>query len=87
MASLGNLVVTILRLAEASNIAAALRHHARRPGRPLQTIMTCRSAWPGPELAGRIALPENFLAGCQSVALLFVIPVLPRSGGGTGTGR
>jgi len=31
MASLGNLVVTILRLAEASNIAAALRHHAPGP--------------------------------------------------------
>ncbi len=31
----------------------------------------------------RIALPENFLAGCRSVALPFVILVLPRSVGGT----
>jgi predicted transposase YbfD/YdcC len=41
MASLRNLVVTILRLAEATNIAAALRYHARRPSRPLHTIMNC----------------------------------------------
>ena len=41
MASLRNLVITILRLAGATSIAAALRHHARRPGRPLQTIMKC----------------------------------------------
>jgi hypothetical protein len=41
MASLCNLVVTILRLAGAASIAAALRYHARRPGRPLQTIMRC----------------------------------------------
>jgi len=41
MASLRNLVVTILRLAGYASIAAALRHHARRPGRPLQTIMMC----------------------------------------------
>jgi hypothetical protein len=40
MASLRNLVVTILRLAGATSIAAALRYHARRPGRPLQTIMS-----------------------------------------------
>lgn len=39
--SLRNLVVTILRLADASNIAAALRYHARRPSRPLGTIMRC----------------------------------------------
>jgi hypothetical protein len=36
MASLRNLAITILRLTAATNIAAALRHHARRPARPLQ---------------------------------------------------
>ena len=41
MASLRNLVITILRLSAAASIAAALRHHARQPSRPLQTIMKC----------------------------------------------
>src|SRR5450755_3084574 len=41
MASLRNLVISILRLTGQANIAAALRHHARRPCRPLQTIMHC----------------------------------------------
>ena len=41
MASVRNLVITILRLAGAASIAAALRYHARRPSRPLQTIMKC----------------------------------------------
>jgi predicted transposase YbfD/YdcC len=41
MASLRNLVITILRLAGAISIAAALRYHARRASRPLQTIMKC----------------------------------------------
>jgi hypothetical protein len=41
MASLRNLAITVLRLTGAANIAAALRHHARRPHRPLQTIMKC----------------------------------------------
>ncbi len=41
MASLRNLALTILRLAGATSIAAALRHHARRPDRPLRTIMNC----------------------------------------------
>src|SRR5580704_17112835 len=41
MASLRNLAITILRLTGQTSIAAALRHHARRPGRPLQTIMNC----------------------------------------------
>jgi hypothetical protein len=36
-----NLVLTILRLTGHASIAAALRHHARRPERPLQTIMNC----------------------------------------------
>jgi len=39
MASLRNLVITILRLTGHASIAAALRHHARRPARPLHTIM------------------------------------------------
>ena len=34
MASLRNLAITILRLTGHASIAAALRHHARRPGRP-----------------------------------------------------
>ena len=41
MASLRNLAITILRLAGVINIAAALRHHARRSNRPLRTIMRC----------------------------------------------
>jgi len=35
------LAMTILRLAGATCIAAALRYHARRPARPRQTIMFC----------------------------------------------
>lgn len=34
-----SLAVTILRLAGQASIDAALRHHARRPDRPLRTIM------------------------------------------------
>jgi predicted transposase YbfD/YdcC len=41
MATLRNLALTILRLAGHASIAAALRHHARRPERPLRTIMNC----------------------------------------------
>ena len=41
MASLRNLVITILRLAGVTSIAAALRYHARRPSRPLRTITKC----------------------------------------------
>jgi hypothetical protein len=41
MASLLNLAITVLRLTGQTSIAAALRYHARRPGRPLQTIMNC----------------------------------------------
>jgi predicted transposase YbfD/YdcC len=37
MAALRNLVVTALRLAGVTNVAAALRHHARNPYRPLAT--------------------------------------------------
>jgi predicted transposase YbfD/YdcC len=55
MASLRNLVITILRLAGAASIASALRYHARRPSRSLQTIMKCRPA-AGPALS---ALPRG----------------------------
>ena len=41
MATLRNLAITVLRLAGYARMAAALRHQARRPGRPLQTIMKC----------------------------------------------
>jgi hypothetical protein len=41
MASLRDLVITILRITGAASIAAALRYHARRPSRPLRTIMKC----------------------------------------------
>jgi hypothetical protein len=41
MASLRNLAITIVRLTGETSIAAALRHHSRRPARPLQTIMNC----------------------------------------------
>ena len=41
MASLRNLAITLLRLAGATSIAAALRYHARRHSRPLCTIMKC----------------------------------------------
>ena len=41
MATLRNLAITILRLDGHASIAAALRYHARRPDRPLRTIMNC----------------------------------------------
>ena len=41
MASLRNLAITIVRLTGYASIAAALRYHARQPGRALQTIMQC----------------------------------------------
>lgn len=41
MASLRNLAIAVLRLTTTTNLTAALRHHARRPDRPLQAIMTC----------------------------------------------
>ena len=41
MAALRNLAITIFRLAGYASIAAALRYHARRPSRPLRTIMKC----------------------------------------------
>ena len=41
MASLRNLAIAILRLAGHTSIAAALRYHARQPGRPLRPITQC----------------------------------------------
>ena len=41
MATLRNLAISILRLAGHACIAAPLRYHAQRPGRPLQTLMKC----------------------------------------------
>ncbi|HEY4852088.1 MAG TPA: ISAs1 family transposase [Streptosporangiaceae bacterium] len=41
MASLRNLAIAILRLTGHTCIAAALRYHARQPGRPLRTITQC----------------------------------------------
>ena len=38
MASLRNLVISLHRLAGATNIAAALRHHSRDASRPLQLV-------------------------------------------------
>ena len=39
MASLRNLVISLHRLAGATNIAAALRHHSRNAVRPLELLM------------------------------------------------
>jgi hypothetical protein len=41
MAALRNLAITILRLADHASLAATIRHHARRPDRPLRAIMNC----------------------------------------------
>lgn len=41
MASLRNTVIGILRLAGWTNIAAALRHHARNPERAITCALTC----------------------------------------------
>ncbi len=41
MASLRNLAIIVLRLTGVTNVAAALRHQARRPDRPPHTLMTC----------------------------------------------
>jgi hypothetical protein len=38
MAALPNLVIGVLSRAETVNVAAALRHHARDPYRPLVTL-------------------------------------------------
>ena len=41
MAALRNLAVGILKLDGYPSIAAACRYHARRPGRPLPTLLQC----------------------------------------------
>jgi predicted transposase YbfD/YdcC len=41
MASLRNLAISMLRLDGATNIAQALRHHARDPLRPVKLLLTC----------------------------------------------
>ena len=40
MATLRNLAISLLRLAGATNIAKALRHHARDTKRPLTLLLT-----------------------------------------------
>lgn len=41
MASLRNLVISLLRLTEAKNMASALRPRAPKTHRPLRAIMGC----------------------------------------------
>src|SRR5664280_1585125 len=41
MATLRNTAISLLRQTGATNIAAALRHHARDPDRPISLLMTC----------------------------------------------
>ena len=54
MASLRNLVITILRLAGTASIAAALRYHAPpAPTQPLQTIMKVLADFAGALRLGR----------------------------------
>jgi hypothetical protein len=68
MASLRNLGITALRLTGVTNIAAGLRHHARRPDRPLQTIKqltTLPRPWPLPGVRLRLAGPLSL--GCQQL--------------------
>jgi hypothetical protein len=38
---MASLAIAIPRLTGHTSIAAALRYHARQPGRPLQTITQC----------------------------------------------
>jgi hypothetical protein len=40
MATLRNTAISLHRLAGATNIAEALRHHARRPDRPINLLLT-----------------------------------------------
>ncbi|MGB8385310.1 MAG: ISAs1 family transposase, partial [Dermatophilaceae bacterium] len=40
MATLRNTAISLLRLAGATNIAEALRHHARQPDRPINLLLT-----------------------------------------------
>lgn len=41
MATIRNTAVSLLRLAGWTNIAAALRHHARDHSRPINLLLTC----------------------------------------------
>ena len=40
MASIRNLAISLLRLAEHTNIAKALRHNARKPKRAIKLVLT-----------------------------------------------
>src|SRR5579859_1687524 len=85
MASLRNLVITILRLAGAASIAAASRYHARRPSRPLQTIMNCPPDVPRPwhPVPGRQPGPcHAFSAGVAGYLLRDLPDVAARIGEG-----
>jgi predicted transposase YbfD/YdcC len=41
MATLRSTAISLLRLAGATNIAAAIRHHARNAARPVELLLTC----------------------------------------------
>jgi hypothetical protein len=41
MVTLGNTVISILRLTGHTNIAAARQHHARDFNRPVELLLTC----------------------------------------------
>lgn len=65
-----NLAITILRLAGYASIAAALRHHARRPDRPLRTIMNCCGLQRAQSLAMVVeVLPPGWRAGLHGAGL------------------
>jgi hypothetical protein len=71
MAALRNLVITALRLAGTTNIAAALRHHARNPHHPLATykIATLPQPWfPPASGTSRRRLPRAAPPCCDRTA-------------------
>jgi hypothetical protein len=41
LATLGNTVVSLLRLTGHTSIAGALRHYGRRPERPVELLLAC----------------------------------------------
>jgi hypothetical protein len=41
MATLRNTVISLLRLAGATSIAKALRHHSRHPDQAIACLLTC----------------------------------------------
>jgi len=41
MAILRSTAISVLRLAGETSIAAATRHHARNPHRPVELLLTC----------------------------------------------